>query len=271
MVGTSAWQSDEQHEQSRQSSGWQNEDQEPGRSSSTSRQKQAVPAEPVVPTTDSFAAFEAEYSQSVLQSRSLDQLKDEVVRLNEALRQALSEKAAISSKFEKLTTICRSQRQELQDLKSHLHSRTSNSIPQQQQQQNSASRARPSQSFDQGPEAQSGTIWDLQEGLSTNSGSKQNAWAAFEDAPKQSTFTPGNHHLRASTDSLFSKPPSDRSMRQQDVRASVSGGESWKSVSPPPSLINGPKAAAFGSSLPSPNSSSSVPQKSDSPAGWAGF
>lgn len=150
-IGTSsAWQSDEQHEQSsRQSSGWQNED-EPGRSSSTSRQKQTVP-EPVVPTTDSFAAFEAEYSQSVLQSRSLDQLKDEVVRLNEALRQALSEKAAIASKFEKLTTICRSQRQELQDLKSHLHSRTSNSIPQQQQQQqqNSASRARASQSFDQ--------------------------------------------------------------------------------------------------------------------------
>lgn len=133
----------------RQSTGWQNED-EPGRSSSTSRQKHAVP-EPAMPTNDSsFAAFEAEYSQSVLQSRSLDQLKDEVHRLNEALRQAQSEKVAITLKFEKLTTICRSQRQEIQELKSQINlgtERNSNSI--QQQQQNSALRARASQSFEQ--------------------------------------------------------------------------------------------------------------------------
>lgn len=133
----------------------------------------------------------------------------------------------------------------------------------------------------QGAEAQSGTIWDLQEGLSTNSANKQNSWAAFEDPPKQSSFTspaPGNH-LRQSTDSMFGST-GKTNMRQQDVRSSHPGGESWKSVSPPPpvpsSAFHGPKA--FGS-LASPNSSS-VPQKPDSwveptsrvqPAGWAGF
>ena len=129
---------------SRQSTRWQNED-EPGRSSSTSKQKHTV-SEPAISTNESsFAAFEAEYSQSVVQSKSHNQLKDEVDRLNEALRQALAEKSAIASKFEKLTTICRSQRQEIQDLKSALNSRNSST----HQQQNSSSRARAPQSFEQ--------------------------------------------------------------------------------------------------------------------------
>jgi AP2-associated kinase len=128
----------EQHDL-RQGTGWQNED-EPGRSSSTSKQKHSV-SEPA-PNESSFAAFETEYSHSAVQSKSHEQMKDEIDRLNEALRQALSEKSAIASKFEKLTTICRSQRQEIQDLKSALNSGK-------QQQQHSSSRARASQSFEQ--------------------------------------------------------------------------------------------------------------------------
>ncbi|KAG0621936.1 hypothetical protein M758_3G059700 [Ceratodon purpureus] len=274
----------EQHDL-RQRTSYQNDD-ESGRSSSTSKQKYAV-SEPAISTNDSsFAAFEAEYSQSVVQSKSHEHLKDEIDRLNEALKQALSEKSAIASKFEKLTTICRSQRQEIQDLKSALNSGTARNSSVQQQQQNSSSRARASQSFEQGADAQSGTIWDLQDGLSSNSANQQTSWAAFEEPPKQSNFTSSSQvNVRASMDSIFGssgKTP-DKSMRQLDVRSSNPGGESWKSASqersPQVSSASHGNAKAF-SSLASPNSSS-LPQKpADSwaeptsrvqPAGWAGF
>lgn len=137
----------EQHEL-RQGTGWQNED-EPVRSSLTAKQKYAV-SEPAISNNESsFAAFEAEYSQSVLQSNSHEHLKDEIDRLNEALRQALAEKSAIALKFEKLTTICRSQRQEIQDLKSTPNSGMARNSSSHQQQQSSSTRSRASESFEQ--------------------------------------------------------------------------------------------------------------------------
>lgn len=138
----------------------------------------------------------------------------------------------------------------------------------------------------QGADAQSGTIWDLQDGLSSNSANQQTSWAAFEEPPKQSNFTGSSQvNVRASMDSMFGssgKTP-DRSMRQQDVRSSNPGGESWKLASqernPPVSSAFHGNAKAFTSPA-SPNSSS-LPQKpADSwaeptsrvqPAGWAGF
>lgn len=137
----------------------------------------------------------------------------------------------------------------------------------------------------QGADAQSGTIWDLQEGLSSNTASQQTSWAAFEEPPKQSSITiPSQGNVRASMDSVFSSSgkTQDRSMRQQDVRSSNPGGESWKSASQERSA---PVSSAFHgantfNSLASANSSS-LPQKpADSwveptsrvqPAGWAGF
>lgn len=135
-------------------------------------------------------------------------------------------------------------------------------------------------------EAQSGTIWDLQEGLSLNSANQETSWAAFEEPPKQSNLANSSQgNVRVSMDSMFgsSGKISDRSKRQVDVRSSNPGGESWKLASqersPTVSSSFHGDTKAF-SSLASPNSSSLTQKPADSwveptsrvqPAGWAGF
>ncbi|KAK9930166.1 hypothetical protein M0R45_027216 [Rubus argutus] len=80
---------------------------------------------------DSFNSFVAEFDTNKLslgasnsKSGKEEALETEVERLNEQLKQANLEKAEITSKFEKLSAICRSQRQELQELKQTLAART---------------------------------------------------------------------------------------------------------------------------------------------------
>lgn len=67
------------------------------------------------------------------QSRTNEQLKAEVDRLNVALSQVLNDKSAITSRFEEMTAICRAQKQEIQDLKSALASGANNKNSSQQE------------------------------------------------------------------------------------------------------------------------------------------
>lgn len=67
------------------------------------------------------------------QSRTNEQLKAEVDRLNVALSQVLNDKSAIASRFEEMTAICRAQKQEIQDLKSALASGANNKNSSQQE------------------------------------------------------------------------------------------------------------------------------------------
>ncbi|KAL2330885.1 hypothetical protein Fmac_018466 [Flemingia macrophylla] len=77
-----------------------------------------------------FNAFVAEFDTTKLnsglgnKSEREQALETEVEKLKEQLKEANLEKAEITSKFEKLSAICRSQRQELQDLKQALAART---------------------------------------------------------------------------------------------------------------------------------------------------
>lgn len=80
---------------------------------------------------DAFNAFVAEFNTNKISSVSNSKksgndelLEAEVERLKEQLKQVNVEKAEITSKYEKLSAICRSQRQELQELKQALASRT---------------------------------------------------------------------------------------------------------------------------------------------------
>ncbi|KAK6933696.1 Protein kinase domain [Dillenia turbinata] len=79
---------------------------------------------------DAFPAFVAEFDTSKLSSQvnnksaKEETLAAEVERLKDQLRQANLEKAEITSKFEKLSAICRSQRQEIQELKQAVAART---------------------------------------------------------------------------------------------------------------------------------------------------
>lgn len=80
---------------------------------------------------EAFNTFVAEFDTQRLESgiandniRKEEALEPELEKLKEQLKQANLEKAEISSKFEKLSAICRSQRQEIQELKQALAART---------------------------------------------------------------------------------------------------------------------------------------------------
>lgn len=80
---------------------------------------------------EAFNTFVAEFDSSKLGSgssndkmRKEEALEAELEKLKGQLKQANLEKAEISSKFEKLSAICRSQRQEIQELKQSLAART---------------------------------------------------------------------------------------------------------------------------------------------------
>jgi hypothetical protein len=82
-------------------------------------------------SADAFNAFATEFGsnkvsprRSNVNPRKEDQLEAEVERLREQLTQVNMEKSELSSKYEKLSAICRSQRQELHELKQTLASRT---------------------------------------------------------------------------------------------------------------------------------------------------
>jgi AP2-associated kinase len=66
--------------------------------------------------------FSGDYSKGLGKKEEL--LEGEIEKLKEELMKTNIEKADITSKYEKLSAICRSQRQELQDLKQALSSRT---------------------------------------------------------------------------------------------------------------------------------------------------
>lgn len=77
---------------------------------------------------EAFNTFVAEFDGSKLNSGNnrtgKEDLEAEVERLKEQLNHANLEKAEITSKYEKLSAICRSQRQEIQELKHALAART---------------------------------------------------------------------------------------------------------------------------------------------------
>lgn len=106
----------------------------PGKASPSGRENsQANPMKSSSASTfenEAFNTFVAEFDTAKLSPtdngmKSKDNsLESEIERLKEHLKQANAEKAEITSKYEKLTAICRSQRQELQELKQALAART---------------------------------------------------------------------------------------------------------------------------------------------------
>lgn len=80
---------------------------------------------------EAFNTFVAEFDTNKISSGTINKntrkekaLEAEIVRLKEQLKQSNLEKAEMTSKFEKLSAICRSQREEIQELKQTLAART---------------------------------------------------------------------------------------------------------------------------------------------------
>jgi AP2-associated kinase len=152
------------------------------------------------PAFNEFAAhFDSSATETKATSSKTHELQVELDRVNKELRQVLAEKAAVSSKYEKLTAFCHSQQREIQGLKNALNSTNSprpspkggqSPSPVSPQAQTQRQAPHGWQAFDQPKEKQSGSIWDLQEGMSPGSTSQRitvqetGTWQPFPDSSR---------------------------------------------------------------------------------------
>ncbi|PON65503.1 Serine/threonine protein kinase [Parasponia andersonii] len=123
-------------------------------------------------------------------------LEAELEKLKEQLRQVNSEKAEITSKFEKLSAICRSQRLELQELKQALAARTPS--PNKDASRNQASPGiRPSAAPLQRDTIEE-TVWEPQQDKDNrNTASPETkTWQAFAEEPKPQHPLPMSKSVR---------------------------------------------------------------------------
>ncbi|KAJ7560466.1 hypothetical protein O6H91_04G131200 [Diphasiastrum complanatum] len=241
-----------------------------------------------------------ESAQKVAESSHLD-----LEGLRGALQQAVTEKEEVTARYEKLTAICRSQRQEIQDLKSALKAATSReahlssaksppSYSHMQLAQEKQTRSENWQAFDQGKAKQAGSIWELQDGLSdVSSGGEVSDnlnWQAFGESVMHKSATQQSENVRfkskvsvASKDSMFGTVGvSTNALQTQHMKSGSTskGGDSWGFVSETNSFqdsrsfLNSNASAPSstigrdGNSMKDNRDSRSTGQK---PMGWAGF
>lgn len=229
---------------------------------------------------EAFNTFVADFDaanniNSISKSRKEEELEAEVASLKEKLKQANLEKDEITLKFEKLSAICRSQRQELQELKRNIPSST----PSAAGKDNSKTPETPKER-----EKIEATVWELKQGMFQNSSppSDTKPWNAFAEVSKQQT------PVQAS--SLPAQTP--KATNPKSVRTAANGHRSsLKSQTASPSTAidewgfghDSFKAAAAAASGTSNASSETLKKtssknggevkkaESNQPAGWAGF
>ncbi|KAL3622438.1 hypothetical protein CASFOL_033849 [Castilleja foliolosa] len=234
--------------------------------------KQSKPE--VTPTVknDTYSAFITVFNSTdqtpgdnCQKSEKEETLEAEVEKLKDQLAHVSSEKAEITSKYEKLSAICRSQRQELQDLKLALAARTPS--PSRDTSRNLSSPGINSSSSQQNEKIE-GTVWELQQGFfdrgSPSPDSKQ--WQAFADNPKPQT-TP-----------IITAPKSVRTKNGQQSNQAAEGTNAWgfdsdafKVVPTASSKINAPASGGSNNSQRFGESKSTKTTLAAQPAGWAGF
>lgn len=225
---------------------------------------------------EAFNNFVAEFDTSKLNSASNNtgsessekqKLEGEVERLKEELKRLNAEKTEITSKYEKLTAICRSQRQEIQELKQALSVATP-SPP------NSGSSK--SQNSSLGPHSSTpprekieGSILELQQGMFVSAASSQTPdskpWQPFADDSKPQPTSRGNIH-----------PKSVRTTSGRHNKLSVGAGDPY-GFSQEPFMADSNHSVASRSGTHGSSSQRFTGnevkniEKSTQPAGWAGF
>ncbi|XP_008808088.1 AP2-associated protein kinase 1-like [Phoenix dactylifera] len=153
---------------------------------------------------EAFNTFIAEFETSNLDSRNSasnnhnngsgrKELEAEADRLKEQLKQANLGKAEITSKYEKLSAICRSQRQEIQELKRALAAATPS--PSSKDSSKSHISLGSLQSGTLQKDKIEGTVWELQQGMLANSSpspsQEPKPWQAFSGEPKAQSRAAG--------------------------------------------------------------------------------
>ncbi|XP_020692033.1 probable serine/threonine-protein kinase DDB_G0276461 isoform X1 [Dendrobium catenatum] len=210
---------------------------------------------------ESFNAFVADFDSNknnkINKSRE-ELLEVEVEKLKEQLKQSNLEKAEVTSKYEKLSSICRSQRKELQELKLALASFTPPS---------SGNKESDTQSRDK----IEGTVLDLQQGLLASNASpdpNSKPWQAFTDEPKAQLVSKTRHSKSVRT--INGHPNSSKQPDSKPTSDEWGFGQDSFTASPSSiSLISSSPALRSSSQRFAPPNAKNV--ESSQPAGWAGF
>ncbi|KAL6964814.1 non-specific serine,threonine protein kinase [Sarracenia purpurea var. burkii] len=226
---------------------------------------------------NSFNAFVAEFDTNKLspgfknkKSGKEEELAAEVERLKEELKQSNVEKGEITSKYEKLSAICRSQRQEIQELKQVLAAKTQ--LPNREASKDQASLG--TQPFvtptSEQREKIEGTVWELQQGLFDNNTPtpEPNPWQAFSDDSKSQTMS-----MNSTSKSIRTKNGPQNKMATQVL----SGSDTWSFGTESFTAVPATTSRASRSSNELNNSERFGEPKNlgnklaSQPAGWAGF
>ncbi|KAL2935970.1 hypothetical protein RDABS01_019088 [Bienertia sinuspersici] len=221
---------------------------------------------------EAFNTFVADFDTSKLSPTSSgmksgkdNSLEAEIDKLQEQLKQANLEKAEITAKYEKLAAICRSQRQELQELKQALAAKTPS--PKNESAKNRSSSS--NQAATSQRAKTDGTVWELQQGLfDKNSPSpEQKPWQPFPNDAN----TPAS--VAATTKSVRTR--NGHSSKQDASAGSTQDGwgfenDSFTAVPTASSRISRSGEANTSQRF---RDSSKLASKTaaSQPAGWAGF
>ncbi|KAJ4970664.1 hypothetical protein NE237_003763 [Protea cynaroides] len=224
---------------------------------------------------ETFNTFVADFDTGKLdcasdskKSEKEEALEGEVDRLKDQLKQANIEKAEIMSKYEKLTTICRSQRQEIQELKQALAAKTpspSKDAPKKQTSPRNLQPATPPQR-----EKIEGTVWELQQGMVVNSAPNPDSksWQPFPEEPKPQPVQKNNTPRSVRTvNGRENKQASTNSPTSQTWGFETDSFRAVPTTSSQISRTSGPvnNSQRFG------DAKSVESKKAAQPAGWAGF
>ncbi|PHU30127.1 G-type lectin S-receptor-like serine/threonine-protein kinase RLK1 [Capsicum chinense] len=153
---------------------------------------------------EAYNAFVAEFctnkpnpGNNAKQPEKKELMEAEVEKLKQQLSRANMEKSEIASKYEKLSAICRSQRQEIQELKQALAARTPS--PSRDTTRNQASPGSQPSSTPPKKNNIGGTVWELQQGLFGQSHVSPDSkpWQAFADDDPKQQATPVNANRRS--------------------------------------------------------------------------
>ncbi|CAL5057409.1 unnamed protein product [Urochloa decumbens] len=207
---------------------------------------------------DPFDSFVADFDTHNLNIAAGKASELEVSSLKEQLKKTTLEKDEMTAKYEKLSAICRSQRQEIQELKRALAETTppSNKIS--------------SRTQDSGPQRKEkieGTVWELEQGMlasnSKSASSDAKTWQAFPDTktqarPKVDHATNGRQNLTKNTNQGSSTDA--WGFGTDNFRTSAAAVSTASQIN---------RSAAQGSS--SQRFSAGVAKKVEQPSGWAGF
>ncbi|KAL0710629.1 hypothetical protein Bca4012_017607 [Brassica carinata] len=226
---------------------------------------------------DAFNSFVADFDTAKLdngnnKTAKEEALEAEIERLKEELKQTSSEKAEITAKFEKLSAICRSQRQELQDLKQRLASKSASASPSRDLSQNQTSPGMRSVSSTPSRDRVEGTVWELQQDRSdwSTGSSDPNSWQPFsepvlESASKGNTI---NQSVRTKSKPASSAPaPASQGFEPWGFETESFRAAATSSASATQRSVSSGNTSQqrFGNTKMRDN------QKAAQPAGWAGF